>query len=346
MPGGVPINCLPYQHGALLSCISPISIYKLSAMRSMHTNFVGPGLIITVSALVAAGIAVYESPQFREWMNNSRRKIALALHNLGDEIQPRDSQSPVREDISMVEESGEAAQERRRIAREEILQRGAMLEARRRRKQSSSLGSFDSLVDDDGNLRERGPSPLGTSDSFAKSTGVDLAASQRLQSGEVIERPEVTDNDRLHIGLPSDSYPQPRSETLVDITPTSEASGIDFGNPTGTLEETKSPVVDQPNVKSDPASSSSATEGEAPQMYHAHPGPSNENHRRLSSPFADMPISPTPSTAGSYSHIYESMDAPSDDTLSDLGRSVEGVATPASWSDVGSVTSEDAHQGL
>jgi hypothetical protein len=37
---------------------------------------------------VAAGIAIYESPQVREWVDQSRRKIALALHSLGDEFNP------------------------------------------------------------------------------------------------------------------------------------------------------------------------------------------------------------------------------------------------------------------
>lgn len=47
------------------------------------------GLIIAASVIVAAGIAVYESPQVRQWVEQYRRKIAIALHSLGDEIQPR-----------------------------------------------------------------------------------------------------------------------------------------------------------------------------------------------------------------------------------------------------------------
>ncbi|KAI9846579.1 MAG: hypothetical protein M1837_003820 [Sclerophora amabilis] len=49
------------------------------------------GLIIAASVLVAAGIAVYENPQVREWVDKSRRRIALALYNLGDDIQPGSS---------------------------------------------------------------------------------------------------------------------------------------------------------------------------------------------------------------------------------------------------------------
>lgn len=47
------------------------------------------GIIIAASVLVAAGLALYESPQVRQWVDQSRRKIAIALHSLGDDIQPR-----------------------------------------------------------------------------------------------------------------------------------------------------------------------------------------------------------------------------------------------------------------
>lgn len=77
---------------------------KIEDKTTQNMLTVNAGLVITVSALVAAGIAVYESPQFRQWVDNSRRKIAVALHNLGDEIQPRNATSPARQDISMTEE--------------------------------------------------------------------------------------------------------------------------------------------------------------------------------------------------------------------------------------------------
>lgn len=310
---------------------------------------------MTVSALVAAGIAVYESPQFREWVNNSRRKIALALHNLGDGIQPPQSASPLREDISMTEESGEAAQERRRVAHEEILRRGSLFEARRRKKQSSPPNSFDSLVDGDGNLRN--PDLLEVSpDSAAKATGVDLSSSQPLQpekQDDVSGPIDATDKDRLHVDIPSDSPPQPRSETLVDLTPTSEAPETAFDTPAHGTSERGKPAglpheASQPDLG--PGPSTGSTDGENIQTYYAHPEPpSDENRGDVGSPFADvLSASPTSATAGSYSHLDELEDAASDGTLSDLGRSSGGVATPASWSEIGSVVSSDDghHHGL
>ncbi|TID26329.1 hypothetical protein E2P81_ATG00804 [Venturia nashicola] len=46
------------------------------------------GLIITASVLVAAGLAVYESEQVREWILQYRQRIAMALHSLGEDINP------------------------------------------------------------------------------------------------------------------------------------------------------------------------------------------------------------------------------------------------------------------
>ncbi|KAL6704049.1 hypothetical protein ACN47E_008813 [Coniothyrium glycines] len=47
------------------------------------------GLIIAASVIVAAGIAIYESPQVRQWVDQSRRKIAVALRDLSEDIHPR-----------------------------------------------------------------------------------------------------------------------------------------------------------------------------------------------------------------------------------------------------------------
>ncbi|KAH7314214.1 hypothetical protein BKA65DRAFT_516361 [Rhexocercosporidium sp. MPI-PUGE-AT-0058] len=50
------------------------------------------GAIVVVAAAVAAAIAVYESPQARQFAEDVRRRIAIALHSLGDEINPASQQ--------------------------------------------------------------------------------------------------------------------------------------------------------------------------------------------------------------------------------------------------------------
>ena len=179
----------PRAHPAVESLIS---FPRTGRARANHHA----GILVTVSVLVAAGVAVYNSPQFQEWMTNSRRKLAVALHNLGDEIQPRDSQE---EDISMNEEVGEAAEERRRIARAEIMRRASLLESLSRARDSSEpLDSFDNLVDQDGNLLlPKDVQGQIDGDIMAKSTSVDTGAHQPFRRGI---NPDIPD-DAIKISM-------------------------------------------------------------------------------------------------------------------------------------------------
>ncbi|KAJ5097344.1 hypothetical protein N7456_008065 [Penicillium angulare] len=307
------------------------------------------GIMLTVSVLVAAGVAVYQSPQFQEWMNNSRRKVAVALHNLGDEIQPRNSSSPTREDISMNEDIGEAAEERRRIARAEIMRRAAFLETRRNSRNSQQpLGSFDTLVDNDGNLRMQNRTNRALSDdnNMASSTGVDLGASQQLRRGKLADM----DGNRLQLDVHSDTASHHPSESIIQYTPTSEnPHGGSFFDPFSDSRG-HSPV-------SASISASSHTEGNEP-VYYTHPHSASG-----SSPQPDIfhdlndsihwdqsdQVSSAPSIAGSSTNGHQFDDVSSDGTLSDLGAaSVGGISTPASWSEIGSVVSDNdaGHQQL
>lgn len=116
------------------------------------------GLIIAATIVVAAGIAAYENPEVRAWIDRTRHKIAMGLHNLGDEIGPKKPPRPHRpsNDASMHEEQGETAELRRKAAIAEIMERGRIMEERRKRRklsaQKSRTPSFDTLVDDNGIL--------------------------------------------------------------------------------------------------------------------------------------------------------------------------------------------------
>lgn len=116
------------------------------------------GLIITFSLLCAAGLAIYESPQVRQWIDESRRKAAIALHSLGDELAPQSESRDASPDASTREDEDPEAVERRRRARQEILERGRIMEERRRSKQAAKgkSKSLDDLVDKDGALKVEG----------------------------------------------------------------------------------------------------------------------------------------------------------------------------------------------
>lgn len=301
------------------------------------------GLIVTFSVLVAAGVAVYQSPQFQEWVTTSRRKIALALHNLGDEIQPRDLDA-IQEDISMSEEVGEAAEERRRIARAEIMRRVTLLESRRQPKDSDKPrgGSFDTLVDNDGNLRMADDKQRDLNDNSAgASTGIDMGSTQPLHRGVKSNQASIANQKELDLDTFSGAVSNHPSESDVQLTPTSETPG----------EVLFDPFSDSPTRAPTPVSVSASSHTEGDQVYYAHPNPPSNfsNPQDLLTDLEEMrqgnqfqhPVSSAPSTAGSYSHVGD-FDEMSDGTLSDLGaHSVGGVATPVSWSEVGSVISND-----
>ena len=134
-----------------------------------------PGLIISISILIAAGFAVYDNPQVRQWVDESRRKIAIALHSLGDEIQPPRNARPQSTDASTREDESCEAAERRRKAREEILERGRVMEERRRAKAGEKAAgmSFNELVDDEGMLRRE-------AEKAAHSTAAEPAAQEEV----------------------------------------------------------------------------------------------------------------------------------------------------------------------
>lgn len=311
------------------------------------------GIIIGVAALVAAGIAVYESPQFRRWVDNSRRKLAMTLHNLGDEVDPGEADSLYRHDISMTEELGPAADERRRIAREEIQRRRSFLEERHKKRSDSSLGTFDTLVDDSGHLLDS----QDQGNSAARSTAVDLGASQPTQRGKQSDTPvaestviydaepmaeSTAEQDKLRLDIPT---PRSRasSVTAADFTPVSEVSdGL-----SASIISRQSAEAHRPRT-----SSSSHTEGNLSDVIYAHPdsaasGPVQDAR----SPFSDLeglrftqdraPTPPTPSTADNFSHV--AVDASSDGVLSEFEGSLGRVATPASWSEVSSEISNDEY---
>ena len=121
------------------------------AQYSLHF----PGLIITISIICAAGLAIYENPQVRQWIDESRRKAAIALHSLGDELAPQSESRDSTPDASTREDDDPEAVERRRKARQEILERGRLMEERRKSRQAANgkAKSFDDLVDKDGSLK-------------------------------------------------------------------------------------------------------------------------------------------------------------------------------------------------
>ncbi|KAK8172909.1 hypothetical protein BKA80DRAFT_27330 [Phyllosticta citrichinensis] len=146
------------------------------------------GAIIAVSVAVAAGIAIYQSPQVQRWLDERRRKIAVALHKLGDEINPptRQFRAP-----GETEEQWTKRQETIRQRRNELIKRAReegvavdldelarISETYDEKRPTTRSSTLDDLVHNDGTLRESGPATVNEK---AITTGTDNTASENLR---------------------------------------------------------------------------------------------------------------------------------------------------------------------
>ncbi|KAK2873591.1 hypothetical protein FQN49_002257 [Arthroderma sp. PD_2] len=327
------------------------------------------GIVITVTVIVAAGIAAYESPEVKRWLDTSRRKIALALHSLGDGISPEQQRAAQRDDISMIEATGLEAEERRRKAREDIMRRHALLTAKRRAGSEGSMNSFDKLVDHEGRLKDAKVFDQEAQLTASKASGIDMPDVSRVVPVNIKQGDTNTTSHSMSVVIPDIDQDQRRalieslqmgpsrpstlgsetpsnhpSESLVNLTPTSEFPDTDFQASIHFSEQEA-----HPQEFSDTASLTH-TESRVPDFYYAHPGHHNQAASQPGGVLFDAggnntpPTQPSsaPSIASSLSHIHnDPFETASDDSISDLGRPREGVYTPVSWSEVGSVTSSN-----
>lgn len=353
---------LPYFNENLLNMPTPLA----------------KGIIIAVSVIAAAGVAAYESPQVQEWLRQSRQKIAMALHSLGDDINPR-SRSPRRSDASMHEDASDEAEARRRRARAEILERGRLMQERKRQRGSADKqtqsGSFDTLVNQDGVLWKDGENAVAESSAIdtsenqtvvGRQNGITASAlhesvdspillrhleprpepPQRLQDPfESTYEHEMRNAWNMPLAPAQDVASSHASESLIDYTPTSEAvPDPDFSVPDS--NHLTHPLNQSEYFSANASTTSHTLSREGHDFYYAHPEnpfqplpPQNTRPTQLELPS----VSSAPSIAGSTDHIGASeFDESSDGVLSEFG---DGIRTPASaWTEVDSVIGSDAGQ--
>ncbi|EFE39580.1 conserved hypothetical protein [Trichophyton verrucosum HKI 0517] len=336
-------------------------------MEEDNNENAGLGIVITVTVIVAAGIAAYESPEVQRWLDTSRRKIALALHSLGDGISPDKQRTPQRDDISMVEATGIEAEERRQRAREDIMRRHALLTAKRRATSEGSMSSFDKLVDSEGRLKETKLFDKEPEGSVSRSSGVQMPDLSRVVPVNVKQGDSNATSHSVSMVIPGINPDQRRalieklqlntspastldsetsshhpSESLVNLTPTSEFPDTDF--------QASIHVSEQDIPVQNGSSSASHTEDGESDFYYAHPDHPNQATSHTDGVLFDAdgshtPVtqpSPAPSVTSSLSHInHDPFESVSDDSISDIVQSRDDVYTPVSWSEVGSVTSSN-----
>ncbi|KAF4634951.1 hypothetical protein G7Y89_g3160 [Cudoniella acicularis] len=366
---------------------------------------VAKGAIIVVSVAVAAAIAVYESPQARQFAEDVRRRIAIALHSLGDEINPSPQQPRFNrpEDAEgfmqspgNAEPGVDADEESRRRQREELMYWNAVhMEKIAKERQLSgerpanrSRGSsFDDFLQEDTTaekgtyvyntgadihreadegLRNRGVRGLDRGSVYANPFGdehnIDWDEQRAIDAS--LMAPEA--NDRME--SMSDLYsanedPRPTRE----ITATIAEQLIDYSEPV------PDPPVSYPSIEmQEEINFTNMSERTRDDSAYAsiHAWADNANSSFYSplpitprasspqtpfeavpgSPFDDPPVSvpgdltPTDSISLAGSGEAEEVWAPRSGATSEadvMSVDGDGISTPGTWTEVGSVVSEN-----
>ncbi|RDW92085.1 hypothetical protein BP5796_01479 [Coleophoma crateriformis] len=374
------------------------------------------GAIIVVSVAVAAAIAVYESPQARQFAEDVRRRIAVALHSLGDEIHdPARSQQPRfnrPEDAEGFMRSAnapgvDADEETKRRQRDELMYWNAVKLERQEKERKlaeanrpanpSRGSSFDDFLSqdhtaekgtyvynsgadlhneaDDGLIRRRGDGARGMNrgsiyaNPFADENGIDSdtqrAIDESLLSPEVSEKWESSDI--------YDASPRPRSATLVKQE-VKDTPLIDTSEPAAAAATIQYP--DMASGQHETAAFRAAQDEAANNVFASiHAWADHSSNQSFYSPLAQTTRSPSPQQAPpslvlsavtddshSESEQFESGQATPTDSISMAGdaeevwgprsgatseheimsvEDSEGMRTPDTWTEVGSIVSEN-----
>ncbi|KAH8590431.1 hypothetical protein B0O99DRAFT_521427 [Bisporella sp. PMI_857] len=343
------------------------------------------GAIVVVGIAVAAAIAVYESPQARQFAEDVRRKIAIALHSLGDEINPRSGESNQEprfnrpEDAEGFMQSGAAAgvdadEESRRRQREELMYWNALrlekIEREKAAQQSAENEKTGTTVlntgadvnhGSDEGLRSRGVRGLDRSvvyaNPFADEHQIDWdeqrAIDASLMSPDASEKFDITSQDLYA----ASEAPRPAAESHNLIDTTIEDPPVSYP----TIEDLES-SRNFTNMAPRDDSAFASIHAWADHANHSFYSPLPTTPRAASpSPREDGPSSPlftdppesvpgdlTPTYSASVADSAEEVWAPRSGATSEGGAddiesvgSSAAISTPGSWTEVGSVRSED-----
>jgi len=374
--------------------------------------------IIAASVAVAAAVAIYESPEVRRVADDLRRRIAIALRSLGDNVDPNTPRFNRPEDAEgFLQSRGvfggddgvDADDETRRRQREELMYWNALREEKREKERQeaaqhtragSRSSSFDDFLEQDKSA-ERG--------TFVFNTGADVRGNDqnlirrrggldgvRGLNASIIANPfsdeygiELDENLAVDTKLMSPDHDETMSD-IYDATPL-QARSPEMSH---TLSPQSKPVVpdvlfdfdsqvksESATVEGDEVASTTHTrsmtlEEELAEDEYMTAGQEDRQDAYASiqawaqgsgsgfySPLPESPRAPmseaeliseggfsTPtdsvSLAGSGEDIANdaaSSKAGDFDAVSEEG---DGILTPSSWSEVGSVVSESDSNGL
>lgn len=215
----------------------------------------------------------------------------MALHSLGDDIYPG-SRSPPRRDVSMHEDMSELAEARRRQARHDIMERGRVMEERRKRRRmtresTETIAGSDSRGLDLGHAENDGVVGIAS--------GSTTAVQASTGKGEIKRRPPKSDQGSIdalvdsfeaeyekemreswNLQLPGPSAAarsSHTSESVLDLTPTSELiPDPDFSVPASSPRNLPEPIG-RSEYFSAAGENGSASNISSPTLSHSDPEP-------------------------------------------------------------------------
>lgn len=383
---------------AAVGVVVAVSIVAVSRMSK-----ISPQKLQLANNTQAAAIAVYESPQARQFAEDVRRKIAIALHSLGDEInpqspQPRFNRPEDAEGFLMSQATADpgldADEESKKRQREELMYWNAVhLEKKEKERQMngnrpenrSRGSSFDDFLHEDPS-GEKGTYVYNTGADTNKTDGLRNRGVQGLNRGSFYANPfgdehniEMDEQRAIDASLVGPDISE-KEDMMSDIYSANEepkSKVLPAGTITEQLIDTSEDSVPDPPVsyptmedhfgeasftnmagRDDSAYTSiHAWADNTHQSFYsplpATPGaitPYQQEARPSSPTFSDPDVSvpgsgmATPTDSASLAGSGEEIWAPRSGATSDadiMSVDGEGVSTPGTWTEVGSLVSED-----
>ncbi|POR36229.1 Uncharacterized protein TPAR_03600 [Tolypocladium paradoxum] len=363
------------------------------------------GAVVAVSVAVAAAMAMYESPELRRYADDIRRRIAVALHSIGDGInppyreprfnRPEDAEGFMQSRRAEGAEPGVDADEAtRRRQREELLYWNTVL-LEKKEKEQQALPALPSVPRPAGVARGSSFDDFLRRDesaehgAFVFSTGADGRDSQAglrhrgeaarglatsLYTNPFADEHHIDNDEVAEMGV---SYIAPgKDEGMSDIYSATTRDQDDVRSATLEPSPALIDIVSNPAQSQTRSQSSGTLERELGEDEYMSAGQddrheayasiqawAHDSSRNFYSPLPVTPAAPvsepelvsdgelTPtdsmSLAGSGEDIADeaqSLSAGGTGRPFDVLSESEGMLTPASWSEVGSVVSENDAQ--
>ncbi|GAB0136311.1 hypothetical protein EsDP_00004616 [Epichloe bromicola] len=356
------------------------------------------GAVVAVSVAVTAAIAMYENPELRRYADDIRRRIAMALHSLGEGItpnqppmfnRPEDAEGFLQSSRGAGAEPGvDADEETRRRQREELLYWNSMLLQQQQQKEDEETAKNPAPLPAAESSRPRAGTRGSSFDDFLRqdetaeqgtyvfNTGTDVQdenAGLRHRSGfasALYTNPFADEHhiDNEEVADLSATYVPKKEEHMSDIY--SATTREDDDVPSRTLDGSPALIeLCPPQLTSPPMverrladdENTTASQEDRHETYASIQAWAQDSSRNFYSPLPETPVAPV-----SEPEVLSDGQLTPTDSVSvigssevELGRNAtqevqrpfdvlsesEGMLTPASWSEVGSVVSENDAYG-